>query len=135
MNNIQNKDILAEIRTLLALERNYLAEERTFLAELRTGIALALIGAPLSTLIAYLFPDISIVRNLVFNIILIGLFVLMIIVGFIMIIRARNKIKETNKEKELLQGKIRQIIKKSPEASELFEDLILLIGETSNINQ
>jgi len=34
------QEILAKIRTLLALERNYLAEQRTAFAEFRIGLAL-----------------------------------------------------------------------------------------------
>jgi len=49
------QEILAEIRTLLALERNYLAEERTSRAEFRTGLALTVIAPAASTLIAYIF--------------------------------------------------------------------------------
>ena len=41
------RDVLARIRTLLALERNHLAEERTKLAKLRTGMTFALMAPPI----------------------------------------------------------------------------------------
>jgi len=49
------QEILAKLRTLLALERNYLAEERTALAEFRTGLALTVIAPAASTVHAYIF--------------------------------------------------------------------------------
>ena len=54
MKEINESEVLAKIRTLLALERNHLAEERTALAEFRTGLALAVIGPTTGTLMVFL---------------------------------------------------------------------------------
>jgi uncharacterized membrane protein YidH (DUF202 family) len=52
--NLSDQDILAEIRTLLAVERNYLAIERTQFAQLRTGVAVSFTGPPAAGAIGYL---------------------------------------------------------------------------------
>ena len=54
MDEVKENEVVAKIRTLLALERNFLAEERTALAEFRNGLALAVIGPTVSTIIAYI---------------------------------------------------------------------------------
>ena len=52
---LNEQEVLAVIRTLLAYERNYQAIERTQLAQLRTGLSLALITPPATATLAYAF--------------------------------------------------------------------------------
>ena len=52
---MDEQEVLAVVRTLLAYERNYLSIERTQLAQLRTGLTLALITPPAAATLAYAF--------------------------------------------------------------------------------
>ena len=52
---MDEQEVLAVVRTLMAYERNYLSIERTQLAQLRTGLTLSLITPPAAATLAYAF--------------------------------------------------------------------------------
>ena len=66
---VNEQQVLAKVRTLLALERNYLAEERTALAEFRTGLALMFIGPTVGTIIAYVLSILAVDQSIFLDII------------------------------------------------------------------
>ena len=68
MDGVYEQQVLAKIRTLLALERNFLAEERTALAEFRTGLALIVIGPTAITIIAYVLSGFAEEQSITFDV-------------------------------------------------------------------
>jgi len=111
------EEILAKIRTLLALERNYLAEERTALAEFRTGLTLALVGPSASAVIVYVNPREGIVLFLTFLISL-------TVIGIWTCLNSRSRLKEIRKKKKILKDRQAMIIKTSKETYDLLGDFI-----------
>jgi len=81
MVEMNEQEILAEIRTLLAIERNYLAEERTELAEFRTGLALTVIAPAASTVIAYTFSLLQVEHALLLDALNLSFFAILTIWG------------------------------------------------------
>ena len=114
------RDELAHLRTLLALERNYLAGERTQLARLRTGLAFALIAPSV-----YIF-----ITTLNITIPLLLLIFLYIILGFIFmrgawtIYSAKSNLKKIQNQKEIVQEKEKQIIDNSESIKNTFRHCI-----------
>ena len=110
------RDKLARLRTLLALERNYLAGERTQLARLRTGLAFALI-AP-SVYIFLMSLNLSIpLYLLIFSYIILG-FIFMR--GTWTIYSAKSHLKKIQNQKEIVQVKEKQIIDNSESIQNTF---------------
>ena len=114
------KNILARMRTLLALERNYLAEKRTQLAKLRTGLALALILPPFYLFIISIEIEIPLVFIIFFYIFLI----LNAIYGVWMVFGSRSQLKKLRKKIKLVKKKEKQIFNSSKAVSELFTGCI-----------
>ena len=114
------RDKLARLRTLLALERNYLAGERTQLARLRTGLAFTLIAPS-----AYIF-----ITSLNLSIPLYLLIFSYIILGFIFmrgvwtIYNAKSKLKKIKNQKEIVKVKENQIIDNSESIQNTFRNCI-----------
>jgi uncharacterized membrane protein YidH (DUF202 family) len=114
----EERNRLARLRTLLALERNYLAEERTQLARLRTGLAFTLIVPSV-----YLF-----ITSIDINIPLFFLIIFFIFIGFFFIrgvwtvITARSKLKKIRKKKEIVKKREKQIIDSSESIQNTFEN-------------
>ncbi len=114
------RDKLARLRTLLALERNYLAGERTQLARLRTGLAFTLIAPSV-----YIF-----ITTLNITIPLLLLIFLYIILGFIFmrgawtIYSAQSKLKKIKNQKEIVKEKEKQIIDNSESIQNTFRNCI-----------
>jgi uncharacterized membrane protein YidH (DUF202 family) len=93
MNEVNEQEVLAKIRTLLALERNFLADERTALAEFRTGLAITLIGPTVSTLIAYVLSVFTVDQTVVLVVLNFTFFSVLIIFGVWTIFRSQSKLK------------------------------------------
>ena len=103
------RDKLARLRTLLALERNYLAEERTQLARLRTGLAFGLIAPSAYIFISSLNLRISLYLLILFYIILGFIFMR----GIWTIYNAKSKLKKLKNQKEIVKEKEKEIIDNS----------------------
>ncbi|MCW4007475.1 MAG: hypothetical protein NWF09_02110 [Candidatus Bathyarchaeota archaeon] len=131
-NGESEREILAGIRTLLALERNYLAEDRTALAQLRTGLTLALIGPPASAVVAYLISIIPIMANVVFDLLNIVFFAVITIVGVWMCLNARTELKQIGRKKKILRAREAELLKNSKVAQDLLGDLLSLEKEKTD---
>ena len=114
------RDKLARLRTLLAVERNYLAGERTQLARLRTGLAFTLIAPS-----AYIF-----ITSLILSIPLYLLIFSYIILGFIFtrgiwtIYNAKSKLNKIKDQKEIVKEKEKQIIGNSESIQNTFRNCL-----------
>jgi len=124
------QEILAKIRTLLALERNYMAEERTALAEFRTGLALTVIGPAASTIVAYIFSVLPIERVILLDLLNLTFFSILTIIGIWTSLRSRSKLKTIRKKKKIIKNREATIIKSSKSVYDLLCDCIDLKDET-----
>ena len=120
------QEILAKIRTLLALERNYLAEERTALVEFRTGLALVLLAPPASTVVAYVLATLEVEETLIFDLLNFVFFAVLTIVGIWISLRSRSELKKIRKKKKLLKDREATVIRSSKVVHDLFDDFISL---------
>ena len=114
------RDKLARLRTLLALERNYLAGERTQLARLRTGLAFALIAPSVYIFITTLNLNIPPLL-LIFSYIILG-FIFMR--GTWTIYNTKSKLKKIRNQKEIVKLKEKQIIDNSESIQNTFRNSI-----------
>lgn len=116
------RNVLARIRTLLALERNYLAEERTKLAKLRTGVALALMTPPI-----YIF-SVSLQLNapILVRISFLCFLAVITIGGIFIILKSRSELKKIRIERGNVKNHLKKIIKSSENASNLLGDCMFL---------
>jgi len=124
-------DTLLRIRTLLALERNFLAEERTALAEFRTGLAVALIAAPASSIVAYIFFIIP-GEPFFFNLLSFIVFAVIAVMGIWMGLRSRSKMKKISEKKKMLREHQVAIIKSVKAVDSLLGKLIVLEERVKN---
>jgi len=120
------QEILAEIRTLLALERNYLAEERTELAEFRTGLALTVIAPAASTVVAYIFSLLQVEYALLFDVLNVAFFAILTIWGIWTSVNSRSKLKRIRKKKMILKDRECEVMRKSKAVQDLLRDCIAL---------
>ncbi len=114
------RDKLARLRTLLALERNYLAGERTQLARLRTGLAFTLIAPSAYIFITSLSLSIPLYL-LIFSYIILGF---IFIRGIWTIYNAKSKLKKIKNQKEIVKVKEKQIIDNSESIQNTFRNSI-----------
>jgi len=124
------QEILAKIRTLLALERNYMAEERTALAEFRTGLALTVIGPTASTIVAYIFSVLPVEQATLLDILNFTFFSILTIIGIWTSIRSQSKLKKMRVKKKIIKDREATIIKSSKAVYDLLCDCIDLKDET-----
>jgi uncharacterized membrane protein YidH (DUF202 family) len=124
------QEILAKIRTLLALERNYMAEERTALAEFRTGLALTVISPTASTIVAYIFSILPIEQATLLDILNFTFFSILTIIGIWTSIRSQSKLKTMRIKKKIIKDREATIIKSSKAIYDLLCDCIDLKDET-----
>lgn len=124
------QEILAKIRTLLALERNYMAEERTALAEFRTGLALTVIGPTASTIVAYIFSVLPIEKIILLDLLNLTFFSILTIIGIWTSLRSRSKLKTIRMKKKIIKDREATIIKSSKSVYDLLCDCIDLKDET-----
>jgi len=120
------QEILAEIRTLLALERNYLAEERTELAEFRTGLALTVIAPAASTVVAYVFSLLQVEYALLFDALNVAFFAILTIWGIWTSVNSRSRLKRIRKKKMILKDRECEVMRKSKSVQDLLSDCIVL---------
>lgn len=123
------QEILARIRTLLALERNFLAEERTALAELRTGLTLALIGPPASAVVAFLLSLIPIEASIVLDLLNIAFFFTLTVAGIRMCLSSQSELKKIRKKKKLLKAREAEFAKNFKIVQNILGDLLGLEEE------
>jgi len=126
------QEILAKIRTLLALERNYMAEERTALAEFRTGLALTVIAPAASTIVAYIFSILPIEKVILLDLLNLTFFSILTIIGIWTSIRSQSKLKTMRMKKKIIKDREAKIIKSSKAIYDLLCDCIDLKDETKN---
>jgi len=120
------QEILAEIRTLLALERNYLAEERTELAEFRTGLALTVIAPAASTVVAYIFSLLRVEYALLFDVLNVAFFAVLTIWGIWTSFNSRSRLNRIRKKKMILKDRKCEVMRKSKVVQDLLSDCIVL---------
>jgi uncharacterized membrane protein YidH (DUF202 family) len=113
MNEVNEQEVLAKIRALLALERNFLADERTALAEFRTGWAITLIDPTVSTLIAYVLSVFTVDQTVVLVVLNFTFFSVLIIFGVWTIFRSQSKLKIIRRKKMTIKKRIIEISKSS----------------------
>lgn len=114
----KERNKLARLRTLLALERNYLAEERTQLARLRTGLAFALLVPSVYLFITSIDIDIPLYFLIPFFIFISYFFLR----GIWTVINSRSKLKKIRKKKEIVKQREKQIIDSSESIQNTFEN-------------
>lgn len=119
------QELLARIRTLLALERNYLSEERTVLAEFRTGITLALVSPPAISLVHFLMEGASYLNSFI-PVSLYLVFVTLTIIGIWMSVMSRLRLAKIRQKIRLLKERQLHVMKESNELCNLLEDCINL---------
>ena len=122
MNEANESQVLAKIRTLLALERNYLAEERTALAEFRTGLALAVIGPTAGTLMAYLISIFALEQSRFLDILNFAFFIIITIIGIWIAYKSEIKLKKLRKKKVIIKDRMLEASKSSKEIFSLLSD-------------
>ncbi|UCG45754.1 MAG: hypothetical protein JSV58_02985 [Candidatus Bathyarchaeota archaeon] len=119
-------EILAEIRTLLAIERNYLAEERTELAVFRTGLALTVIAPAASTLVAYIFSLLQVEFAPVLDVLNFTFFALLTIWGIWTSLRSRSELGRIRTKKAFLKRRECDVMAKSKAVQDLLQGCITL---------
>ena len=120
------QEILAELRTLLALERNYLAEERTRLAEFRTGLALTVIAPAASTVVAYIFSLLQVEYAFLFDALNVAFFAILTIWGIWTSFNSRSELSRIRKKKAILKDRECEVMRKSKAVQDLLGDCIVL---------
>ena len=124
MKEVDEQEVLAKIRTLLALERNYLAEERTALAEFRNGLALIIIGPTVSTIIAYMLSVFNVQKSILLDVLNFAFFTILTTVGIWISFRSQSKLKIIRKKKATIKKRTIEISKSSKEIYDLLRDCV-----------
>jgi uncharacterized membrane protein YidH (DUF202 family) len=133
MNEINEQEVLAKIRTLLALERNYLAEERTAMAEFRNGLALIVIGPTVSTIIAYTLSVFTVEKSIFLDVLNFAFFGILSIVGIWISFRSQSKLRIIRKKKANIKNRTIEISKSSKEIYNLLCDCLDDNDEDGNL--
>ena len=121
-------ELLAQLRTLMALERNYLAMERTHLAAFRSGLALLLVAPSL-----FIY---SLALAWQFNVITLVLYSVLIVIGVLglwELLHSRLKLKKIHRYRNAVIKKEKEIINSSKTISDMFKDLINYAKEDEDI--
>jgi len=119
---MDEQEVLAVVRTLLAYERNYLSSERTQLAQLRTGLTLALITPPAAATLAYAFEFLP--RDYYVSIVVYIFLIIITLYGIWMSLSAYFGLKETRKIQNKIQKRQLEVIGKSNAIDALLEDIL-----------
>lgn len=119
---MDEQEVLAVVRTLMAYERNYLSIERTQLAQLRTGLTLALITPPAAATLAYAFDFLP--RNYYISIIVYIFLIIITCYGIWMSVNSFYKLKDTRRVQSRIRQRQLEVIGKSSLIDTLFEDLL-----------
>lgn len=118
------QEILAKLRTLLALERNYLAEERTALAEFRVGLALMVIAPTASTVIAYTFSFLQLEYAILFDAFNFMFFTALAIWGIWTSFRSHSELKRVRNKRMILKNRECEVMKESKAVQDLLHDCV-----------
>lgn len=124
MTEVNEEEVLAQIRTLLAFERNFLAEERTALAQFRSGLTLLFIGPTASTIFAVLLSVLSVNQMIILDILNIVIFSFLIFIGGWTIFRSQSKLNIIKKKIKIIKSRTIAISKSSKKASDLMCDFV-----------
>ncbi len=122
MNEANESQVLAKIRTLLALERNFLAEERTALAEFRTGLALAVIGPTVGTIMVFLISIFALEQSRFLDILNFAFFIIITIIGIWIAYKSEINLKKLRKKKVIIKDRMLEASKSSKEIFSLLSD-------------
>ena len=122
MKEINESEVLAKIRTLLALERNFLAEERTALAEFRTGLALAVIGTTVGTIMVFLISIFALEQSRFLDILNFAFFIIITIIGIWIAYKSYIELKKLRKKKVIIKDRMLEASKSSKEIFSLLSD-------------
>ena len=119
---MDEQEVLAVVRTLLAYERNYLSIERTQLAQLRTGLTLSLITPPAAATLAYAFDFLP--KNYYISIVVYIFLIIITLYGVWMSINSFYKLKDTRRVQSRIHQRQLEVIGKSSMINALFEDFL-----------
>jgi uncharacterized membrane protein YidH (DUF202 family) len=119
---MDEQEVLAVVRTLLAYERNYLSIERTQLAQLRTGLTLSLITPPAAATLAYAFDFLP--KNYYISIVVYIFLILITLYGVWMSLNAYFALKNTRKIQSKIQERQLEVIGNSNAINKLLEDIL-----------
>jgi hypothetical protein len=118
---MDEQEVLAILRTLLAYERSYQSIERTQLAQLRTGITLALIIPAATATLAYVFEVLP--KDYYLSIIVYLFLAIIILYGIWMATHAYFSLKTTRKLQSRIRERQLEIIRQSEYAKSLVGDI------------
>jgi uncharacterized membrane protein YidH (DUF202 family) len=119
---MDEQEVLAIVRTLLAYERNYLSIERTQLAQLRTGITMALITPPAAATLAYAFDFLP--KDYYVSIVVYIFLILITLYGIWIALRSYFGLKETRKIQSKIQKLQLEVVGNSSTINTLLKDII-----------
>lgn len=121
MTCLDEQEVLAVMRTLLAYERNYQAIERTQLAQLRTGLSLALVTPAGAATLAYLFEVLP--TNFVASIVVYVFLGLIVIYGVWMAVNSFIGLRKTRQVQKKILQREKEVIEQSSVAKEFLKGL------------
>jgi hypothetical protein len=124
---MDEQEILAVLRTLLAYERNYQSIERTQLAQLRTGITLSLITPAAISTLAYAFEFLP--KNYYVSIFVYIFLAIIIVCGIRMAVHSYFGLKDTRKVQIKLRERQLEIIKQSDYVKSLLGNISFKIAK------
>jgi hypothetical protein len=119
---MDEQEILAVVRTLLAYERNYLSIERTQLAQLRTGLTLSLVTPPAAATLAYVFDFLP--KNYYISIVVYIFLAMITLYGIWMALHAYFGLRETRKIQSKIQERQLEVVGKSDAINTLLRDIL-----------
>ncbi len=120
---MEEQEVLAVVRTLMAFERNYLSIERTQLSQLRTGLTLALITPPAAATLQFAFDFVP--KNDYIGAVVYIFLAVLTLYGFWMALNAYFRLKETRKIQDKIKEQQLEVIRKSSVFNAILEDILV----------
>ena len=120
---MDEQEILAVLRTLLAYERNFQSIERTQLAQLRTGITLALIAPAATATLAYVFQFLP--KDFYVSIVVYLFLAIIIVYGAWMSVHSYLGLKDTRKIQIRIRERQLEVMRQSGYAKSLLGDILV----------
>ena len=120
---MDEQEVLAVVRTLLAYERNYLSIERTQLAQLRTGLTLALITPPAAATLAYAFEFLP--KDYYISVVVYFFLAIITVYGIWLSLRSYFGLKKTRKTRLKIQQRQLEVIGQSSAINVLLSDILI----------
>jgi hypothetical protein len=121
--SMDEQEILAVVRTLLAFERNYLSIERTQLAQLRTGLTLAFVTPPAAATLTYAFEFLP--KNCYISIVVYIFLTIITLYGIWMSVHSYFGLKDTRKMNGKIKERQLEVIAESSTIKTLLEDILI----------